>query len=201
MNTHIAPPHVSWHAKLIALNDASIYPDSCSRVEVIETHCAWVFLTDVHAYKLKKPMRLDRMDNLRLSSRHHNCAEELRLNRRLAPGVYLDVIALKLDPTGRLLLEWRGLALEWLVRMRRLPSEQSLEGALAIGSVSPAAAHAVGELLADFYCGQTPVPMTGETYLRRLEREVDANGRALSDPELGLPLPSLLPPSPINGNS
>jgi len=189
MKMPIAPHPVALQAKLTALTDGSIYPDCCARVEAIQTHCAWVFFTDAHAYKLKKPMRLDRMDNRCLSSRYRNCLEELRLNRRLAPDVYLDVIALRVGPTGRLSLVDDGVPVEWLVKMRRLPSELLLDRALAIGTVSPAAVHSVGELLADFYLGQPAVPMTGEDYCRRIEREVDANGRALSGRELALPPP------------
>jgi aminoglycoside phosphotransferase family enzyme len=186
MTTAAAPQHVSLQAKLTALNDRTIYPEPCSHVEAIETHCAWVFLTDAHAYKLKKPMRLDRMDNLHLSSRHRNCMEELRLNRRLAPTVYLDVVPLNIGPTGRISMG-DGIPVEWLVKMRRLPSELLLDHALASGRVSPASVHPIGELLGDFYCRQPPVPMTGERYLRRLEQEAEGIGRALSAPELTLP--------------
>jgi uncharacterized protein len=189
MSTLTAPPCVALQAKLAALNASSIYPDPTSRVEAIETHCAWVFLTDRYAYKLKKPMRLDRMDNLNLSSRLRNCLEEIRLNRRLAPDVYLDVVALTCDPTGRLSLQGAGAPVEWLVKMRRLRSELLLDHALAAGKVSPASLSAVGELLARFYGGQPPVAVTGQDYVQRLELRTNTNGAALSDPELALPLP------------
>src|SRR5208282_1599987 len=84
-----------------------------------------------------------------------------------------------------------GVPVEWLVKMRRLPSELLLDHALASGNVSAASVQRVGELLADFYGGQPPVPMTGEEYVSRLEREVDGNSGSLSDRELALP-PSLV---------
>lgn len=186
MNT-LAPAAVPLQAKIDALNDPSTYPDSTSCIKAIETHCAWVFLTDAYAYKLKKPMRLDRMDNLLLSSRRHNCLEELRLNRRLAPGTYLDVVALRLARAGGLSLRGGDEPVEWLVKMRRLRSDLLLDRALDSGNVSATSIRSVAELLARFYRAQPSVPMTGIEYLRRIERAVELNGHALRQAELALP--------------
>ncbi|HEB77603.1 MAG TPA: hypothetical protein ENI90_03630, partial [Methylothermaceae bacterium] len=88
-------------AKLAFLRDPSSYPDQPARVEAIETHMAWVFLTDRFAYKLKKPVRYPYLDFSTLAAREFYCHEEVRLNQRLAPGVYLGVAALNLS-NGRL---------------------------------------------------------------------------------------------------
>ena len=188
MSTRFAPMAVPLYTKVASLQDPSIYTDATSRVETVETHCAFVFLTDRYVYKLKKPMRLDRMDNLLLSSRYHNCLEELRLNRRLAPDVYLDVVGLRADPAGRLRLTREGTAVEWLVKMRRLPRELLLDYALSAHSkVPPESIAGVGRLLSTFYGGQLAVSMTAKDYLERLERQIDANRCALLDRELALP--------------
>jgi len=188
MNSATLVSHeVPLQSKLAALRDVATYSDATAGVEAIETHCAWVFLTDHHAYKLKKPMRLGRMNNLRLSSRRQNCLEELRLNRRLASEVYLDVVALRSDSAGRLSLDGDGVPAEWLVKMRRLPADLQLDHAIAAGTVSCEAIGRVTEMLAAFYRRQPPVQLSSDEYLRRMERQVAANGDGLLDPDLGLP--------------
>ena len=172
--------------KLRALRDAASYPEPVGDIETIETHCAWVFLTDTHAYKLKKPIRLDRMDHLLLSSRHHSCLEELRLNRRLAPDVYLDVVSLNVNESRVLRIGGDGVPVEWLVKMRRLPSELMLDHAIAAGTVTASALRAVAELLAEFYVGQTSVNISANAYLERMARQIEGNQAALLAADLGL---------------
>ena len=75
-----------------ALKTAASYPDEGRRVEAIETHMAWVFLTEQHAYKLKKPLRTGLIDYTTVEARRQACETELALNRRLAAPVYLDVV-------------------------------------------------------------------------------------------------------------
>ena len=62
-------------------------------VACIETHISWVLLTPQHAYKLKKAVDLGFIDQRSLAARRHACEEELRLNRRTAPALYLGVVA------------------------------------------------------------------------------------------------------------
>lgn len=80
--------------KVQALRLVATYPEQPAAVEAIETHFAWVFLVGERAYKLKKPVAVPGMDLRTLDARRLSCAEELRLNRRLAPDVYLDVVPL-----------------------------------------------------------------------------------------------------------
>lgn len=187
MENPIDAQGISLEAKVAALRNPEVYPGSGFAVEAIETHCAWVFLAGEHAYKLKKPMRLDRMDNLSLSSRLRNCLEEVTLNRRLAPHVYLDVIALRSDAHGRLSFGDDGIPVEWLVRMRRLPRELLLDRAIAEHRVTDEAIDRAAELLADFYAGQVPETMGAAQYLDRIKQRVDQNHRALLDPRFELP--------------
>ena len=79
---------------ITALLDPRRYPPPVKRVRVMETHISWVLLAGRYAYKIKKPVDLGFLDFTDLSSRRHYCEEELRLNRRLAPRLYLDVIPL-----------------------------------------------------------------------------------------------------------
>ena len=91
-------------------------------VERLETHCAWVLLTGDYAYKIKKPVDFGFLDYSTLEKRHFYCQEEVRLNRRFAPDIYLDVVAI----TGSLqqpVPGGDGPVLEYAVRMRQFPAD------------------------------------------------------------------------------
>jgi aminoglycoside phosphotransferase family enzyme len=174
-------------AKVRFLSHPSAYPGGTSRVEAIETHFAWIFLTDLHAYKLKKPIRFDRMDFATLAARRWDCEEELRLNRRLAPGVYLAVVPLAVCEHGAQVLEGPGTPVEWLVKMVRLPSEQMLDARLRAGSVTSADVRAAALHLARFYREQRPLSLGGDAYRLRLARRVVANRDELTSGDIALP--------------
>jgi aminoglycoside phosphotransferase family enzyme len=173
--------------KVAALRGAGSYPERTARVEAVETHMSWVFLTDRHAYKLKKPVRHAFLDFSTLAARKADCEEELRLNRRLAPDVYLDVVALTADAAGRLAVAGDGEPVEWLVRMRRLPRERMLDVALARGTLRDGDVAAVAEVLARFYRGLAPVALSLAEYRGRLVRDIEACRTELGDRAHGLP--------------
>jgi aminoglycoside phosphotransferase family enzyme len=174
-------------AKVRFLSDCSAYPGGTSGVESIETHFAWVFLTDLHAYKLKKPIRFDRLDFRTLGARRRDCEDELRLNRRLAAGVYLDVVPLGMRGDGSFVLEGDGTPVDWLVKMVKLPSALMLDRALGRGCVSSSDVRPVALHLAHFYRTQRVLELGGAAYRERLEQRVVANREELSAPDLGLP--------------
>ncbi|MFM9114552.1 MAG: AAA family ATPase [Planctomycetota bacterium] len=89
---------------LAALHEPSFYPDPTTTVELRETHISWVFLTDRYVYKLKKPVHFAFLDFSTLEQRRAACEAELHLNRRLAPEIYLDVIAVVRDEHDQLQL-------------------------------------------------------------------------------------------------
>ena len=74
------------------LMNPAIYPHPCTHVDLVETHISWVLLTGLRAYKIKKPVDLGFADFTTLGRRRHFCEEELRLNRRTAPDLYLEVV-------------------------------------------------------------------------------------------------------------
>lgn len=113
-------PIVTLDAKVAFLGTPEAYPDRPAHVEAIETHMSWVFLTDRYAYKLKKPVHRSFLDFSTIDARHRNCMEEVRLNRRLAPRIYLGVVPLTIDPAGRMHLNGDGPPIDWLVHMVRL---------------------------------------------------------------------------------
>jgi aminoglycoside phosphotransferase family enzyme len=164
--------------KVAFLSRASHYPHRPSRVTTIETHFAWVFLAGRYAYKLKKPARQAGMDYRSLAARERGCREEVRLNRRLAPSVYLGVVPLT-TVRGRLSLGGRGRAVDFLVKMRRLPAAAMLDRALLRRAPRIAGLEPLIALLADFYARARAEPFTARRYLARFAKQIDRNLAAL----------------------
>src|SRR5436190_6229554 len=108
-----------------ALSEPAAYPHAVEGVEVRQTHISVVFLAGPYAYKLKKPVNLGFLDFTTLDKRRHFCEEEVRLNRRLAPSVYLGVEPVTQTADG-LRIGGEGEAVDWVVKMRRLPEGTSL---------------------------------------------------------------------------
>lgn len=107
------------------LLNPTVYPDKPATVAFRETHISRVYLTDHFAYKLKKPLNLGFLDFSTLAKRRFFCHEELILNRRFAPAIYLDVLPVRCT-ADRVTLNGRGRIIDYAVRMRRLPEERML---------------------------------------------------------------------------
>jgi uncharacterized protein len=123
--------------------------------ELIETHISWVLLAGDLAYKIKKPVRLPFVDYGTLDSRRHFCEEELRLNRRLAPSLYLGIT--RITGTHETpSLDGPGLALEYAVRMRRFAPGALFGEQLRAGTLSSADVDKLAALLADFHREAAP---------------------------------------------
>lgn len=121
-------------------------------VEQVETHISWVLLTRTHAFKLKKPVRLPFVDFSSVEARKHFCEEELRLNRRFAPTLYLDVVPVGGTPaTPR--IGGEGVPIDHLVRMRRFPPASLLSDLLASDRLPPAQLDGLAQRLAAFHAG------------------------------------------------
>jgi aminoglycoside phosphotransferase family enzyme len=172
--------------KLGFLARPDAYPEATSRVAAVETHMSWVFLTDSHAYKLKKPVRYAYLDFSTAAARRLDCEEEVRLNRRLAFDVYLGVLPLVRDAVGRLRLGGEGEAVDWLVQMRRLPADRMLDHLLVGGSVTQAEIGRLARLLARFYASAPAEDLTPAAYRDRLAARIEDNRRELASPEFGL---------------
>jgi len=140
-----------------ALARPDFYPRRPSSVDVRETHISWVFLAGDRAYKLKKPLVMEFLDYGTSERRREMCREEVRLNRRLAPDIYLGVRGLAPIPGGFELTDERDpRAVEFVVEMRRYDERRTLAAALARGSLVPEVATAVGRRIAAFHA-QAPV--------------------------------------------
>ena len=137
--------------KLIeALSHPSAYPPGTGSVSVIQTHISVVFLTEQWVYKIKKPVNFGFLNFESLSARRHFCQEEIRLNRRLAPSVYLGIVPIGQDASG-LHVEGPGEPVEWAVKMRRLPDAATLEQRLSRGDLHATELSALAIRLAEFH--------------------------------------------------
>jgi aminoglycoside phosphotransferase family enzyme/predicted kinase len=132
------------------LSRPEAYPEPVPDVEVRQTHISAVFLAGRHAYKVKKPVGLGFLDFTTLDKRRHFCEEEVRVNRRLAPGVYLGVVPVVRDGAG-LRFEGPGEPVEWAVKMARLPDEASLLSRLERGLLDARTLTALAQRLAAFH--------------------------------------------------
>lgn len=172
--------------KVEFLSRPSAYPDTVSDVIRRETHMSWVFLCGDKVYKLKKPVRFSYLDFSTLDRRKAACLAELRLNRRLAPDVYLDVVPLT-SKLGGLSIGEDGTIVDWLVVMRRLDESQTLEHAILEDRVEPRQIERLAATLVRYYRGATPVFMSPEGHLEDWRQSRLYNRRVLLDPRLGLP--------------
>lgn len=132
------------------LLDPAAYPYPVGKVELVQTHISYVFLAGDFVYKIKKPVNFGFLDFTTLAKRRYYCRQEVILNRRLCPEAYLGVVRVAWQG-GRLRLEGRGKAVEYAVKMRRLPADRMMNTLLAAGKVSPSMVEAVAERLADFH--------------------------------------------------
>ncbi len=119
---------------IAALSKPAAYPYPADQVEVRQTHISVVFLSGAYVYKLKKPVTLSFLDFSTLEKRHHFCEQEVRLNRRLAPDVYLGVVPVTQSPEG-IQFEGEGSVVEWAVKMQRLPDAATLQVRLGRGEI------------------------------------------------------------------
>lgn len=174
--------------KVAALMRPDTYPRPPSRIETRETHMSWVFLGPGRVYKLKKPVRMARLDLRSLGARQRNCENEVRLNRRLAGDVYLGSAALYRLPAGSLSLVGPGTVVDWLVVMRRLPAGRMLDAAIATGRVAPADLFPFVDRMLRFYREQAAAAGLGaDAYREGFAQDIARNAERLLDPAFGLP--------------
>jgi aminoglycoside phosphotransferase family enzyme/predicted kinase len=100
----------------------SLYGKGVKRVQMIQTHTSWVFLTGTHAYKVKKPVNFGFLDYTALSARRFFCNEEFRLNQILSPDIYVEVLPI-IEVRGRLRIGGRGRVVDYCLKMKELPQD------------------------------------------------------------------------------
>ncbi|QTA92752.1 AAA family ATPase [Desulfonema magnum] len=133
-----------------AMKSPDFYPHPVTSLEERETHISKVFLTGSYVYKIKKAVNLEFLDFTSLEKRLHFCQQELVLNRRLAPDVYLDVVPITFSQ-GRYSLGGNGPPVEYAVKMRQLPDDRAMKGLLGKSEIDKKVIEELARVLAEFY--------------------------------------------------
>lgn len=129
-----------------------VYPHPVSGVKLIQTHISYVLLAGDFVYKIKKPVNFGFLDFTTLEKRQYFCEEELRLNRRLCPTLYREVVAITQDgPEIR--LNGKGQAIEYCVKMERMPSDRMMGVIIKNRQLTPAMLEGIVDILVPFYQG------------------------------------------------
>jgi len=135
---------------IAALQSPLCYPHSVTQVTLVQTHISWVLLAGDFAYKVKKPLKLAFLDFSTLALRHARCCDELRLNQRFAPDIYLEVVAITAGADGPQ-FGGAGEPLEWAVKMRRFDEAARLDRVCGRGELLPAHLSGLAKTLVAFH--------------------------------------------------
>jgi uncharacterized protein len=151
------------HETLVAgLLRPEAYPEPVGHIERIDTHISTVLLAGAHAYKVRKPVNLGFLDFSTLERRYRDCVEEVRLNQRTAPQIYLDVVAIAGSRSApRIVLEFdreQDDALEFAVRMRRFDPSLAFDRLAQCGRLTADHVDRLAEAVADLHTRVEPVP-------------------------------------------
>ncbi|MDX2271320.1 MAG: AAA family ATPase [Cyanobacteriota bacterium] len=128
------------------------YPHSVTLpIELIQTHISYIFLTGDFAYKVKKPLDFGFLDFTTLEKRHHFCLEELRMNQRGAPDLYLEVLPISQADGDPYQLAGHGEAVEYVLKMRQFPQEALFSRLFEQGELTIGHMEALGRVVAEFH--------------------------------------------------
>ncbi|MBW1998046.1 MAG: phosphotransferase [Deltaproteobacteria bacterium] len=133
------------------LQDPRFLPDRTTGVTLIQTHISLVFVGDEFVYKVKKPVNFGFLDFSTLEKRHHFCIQELRLNRRLCRGIYLDVLPVIFDGEHHRIGRGGGQVVDYAVRMKRIPEEMLMKSLFQEGRLSEDHLDRLADVLACFH--------------------------------------------------
>ncbi len=123
-------------AEIKQMLNPAIYPDATRTVRHLQTHISHIFITDDYVYKVKKPVDFGFLDFTTLDKRYFYCNEELRLNRRLSPDIYRDVVPIYQNDEGELSFSYTGNLTEYAVKMKHLPEDRMMSRLLVQGKVT-----------------------------------------------------------------
>jgi aminoglycoside phosphotransferase family enzyme/predicted kinase len=161
-----------------ALLNGAAYAHAVSDIKLHETHISWVILTGEYAYKIKKRVKLEFLDTTTLAMRHFLCEEELRLNKRFAPDLYLEVVPITQDGKG-IHFGGTGTVIDYAVKMKQFDPSQELPALLVRAEVTAQEMTCLAERLAEFHHQAAVAPDDGFDYLAQLRNSVLGNVAAL----------------------
>ncbi|WP_100639290.1 AAA family ATPase [Marinobacter salexigens] len=142
---------------LLALQNPALYHHPVDGFQIIETHISQVILTGQYAYKIKKPVDFGFLDFSTLERRKHFCEEELRLNRRLAEPLYLEVVPITGSPE-KPVIGGDGEPFEYMLKMRQFRQNQLLDQQQESGELKPELLSSLAQQVANFHNSLEPIP-------------------------------------------
>lgn len=185
---HGNQPLVTLQQKVNFLSETQHYPQKLKYVRPVQTHMSWVFLTDMYVYKMKKPVKYPYLDYSTLSQRKGACHDEIKLNQQLAPDIYLDVVPLNYNDERKFHLEGDGMAVEWLVKTRRVDIDMMLDELMQKDAVPDDPLKEVAQHLGRFYQEQEPLEIDAFAYWNKLLKEIRGSYQVLLEDRFALPL-------------
>ena len=179
-------------AHLQGLLRAAAYPHATGEIRLVETHISWVLLTGKIAYKIKRPVHYPFVDQRSAERRAFLCAEEVRLNRRFAPSLYLGVCKIVATTAGIRIAD-EGEPVEFAVRMRQFDAGDSLDRLIEHGNLTAGELEELGGDLAVIHAGLPHAPATEawgsaahvQLQIRRNLQECRQLAQLRDTPELG----------------
>lgn len=133
-----------------SLQNSALYDHPVESFELVETHISWVILTGEYVYKIKKPVNFGFLDFSTLEKRRHYCEEEVRLNSRLAPQLYLGVTSIN-GSAENPQINGQGSVLEYAVKMRQFPQSTQLDRLLSNYQLNNTIMDKLATKVADFH--------------------------------------------------
>jgi aminoglycoside phosphotransferase family enzyme len=175
-------PWVELQKKVLFLKEASSYPIKTTKVECIETHMSWVFVTETEAYKLKKPVHFPFLNLEELEDRRVSSEREVFLNQELSPGLYLKTVPLlKKNNSYEISEEDTGREIvDWLVWMKVMPRQFTLDQEMKDNRVNKELLQKAAEILVGFYKKSPIYPLRSEDYKDGFESCIKENFKILS---------------------
>lgn len=158
-----------------ALIDNNSLPGNCQNAELKETHISWIILTDDFAFKIKRPVHYSFVDFTSLEKRKHFCNQEIILNRRLAPEMYMSILPVTSGMTGKSSRGKEKEIIDYAVQMKRLDNRKEMDILLAKSDVSPEHIDRLANKIADFHSGIKVIykPFNPE-YLQNLYSDINS---------------------------
>ncbi|MFX1505384.1 MAG: hypothetical protein ACFFDC_04630 [Promethearchaeota archaeon] len=164
---------ITFDPKMLEIDTA--YDHTIESIEIRETHISWIYLTGPYAYKVKKAVKFgDILDFSTLELRKKFCQQEIELNRRFSPDIYIDVFTI--NSKGK--INQPGEIIEYGVKMKQMPEDCLMKNILMKKAVSTSAIEKIAEVLANFHKNTSKVPERGK--LKYIWEKWDENFRTTS---------------------
>ncbi len=138
-------------ALIAALQNPRIYPENPKKIDLVQTHISLIFLTGERVYKIKKPVNFGFLDFTTLEKRKFYCQQEVDLNRRLSPELYLGVVEIRAQKGQISIGKGPGEIIEYAVLMKQLPSDCLMDRWLTRGAITPEMIEKIAAKIALFH--------------------------------------------------